>query len=148
MASKVGGKKAGAGAPAPKAKVERKYSIVELGDYLIGSQVWIRDPEKEEMYALVKVTAISGTTLTVELDGGATKTVEQKDCLNANVGVAPEACNDLSKLPHANEAAALQIIKERYVRDMIYVRLSQHACSMSRGRFSGRYLSTSANSLV
>lgn len=121
MATKAGGKKP-AGGPAPKAKMERKYSIVELGDYLIGSQVWIREPEREDMYALAKVTAISGTTLTVELDGGATKTVEQSQCLNANVGVAPEACNDLSKLPHANEAAALQIIRERYVRDMIYVR--------------------------
>ena len=119
MATKAVGKKAGT--PAPKPKVGRKYSTVELGDYLISSNVWIREPEREDLYALAKVTAISGTTLTVEVDGGGTKTVDQSDCLNANVGVVPESCNDLSKLPHANEAAALHIIKERYVRDIIYV---------------------------
>lgn len=119
MASKAVGKKAGA--PAPKPKMEKKYSIVKLGDYLIGSQVWIRDPKREEMYTLAKVTAISGTTLTVEVEGGASKTVDQSECLNANVGVSPESCNDLSKLPHANEAAALHIIRERYIRDIIYV---------------------------
>ncbi|OEH76580.1 myosin h [Cyclospora cayetanensis] len=118
MATKAVGKKAGG--PAPKPKIERKYSEVQLGEYLIGSQVWIRDPEREELYALAKVTAISGTSLTVEVEGAGTKTVEQSECLNANVGITAETCNDLSKIPHANEAAALQIIKERYVRDMIY----------------------------
>lgn len=115
------GKKAGA--PSPKPKLARKYSEVQLGDYLIGSQVWVRDKDKEELYTLAKVTAISGTTLTVEVDGGVTKTVQQDECLNANVGITPESCNDLSKLPHANEAAALQIIRERYLRDIIYVSL-------------------------
>lgn len=115
------GKKAWGSAAKPK--VARRYSDVELGEYLIGSQVWVRAPEREELYALAKVTAISGTTLTVELEGGERKDVDQNECFNANVGIAPESCSDLSKLPHANEAAALQIIRERYIRDIIYVRL-------------------------
>ncbi|CDJ59143.1 myosin, putative, partial [Eimeria maxima] len=109
-----------AGAPAPKPKIKRKYSEVQLGDYLIGSQVWIRDNKKEELYTLATVKKIEGTTLTVEIDGGVTKDVQQDECLNANVGVTPETCNDLSKLPHANEAAALQIIRDRYLKDQIY----------------------------
>ncbi|KAL8432920.1 hypothetical protein Efla_006721 [Eimeria flavescens] len=121
MASKApGGRKAGGGAPGSKRKMERKYSVVDLGDYLIGSNVWIKDSSREEMYSLVKVTAITGTTLTVEGEDGLSKTVDQSECLNANVGVVAESCNDLSKIPHANEAAAMQIIRERYVRDIIY----------------------------
>ncbi|CDJ48653.1 myosin, putative [Eimeria brunetti] len=119
MEPKAAAKKAGA--PGPTSKLGRKYSLVELGDYLLGSQVWVREKEKEELYSLAKVLSISGTSLTVEIEGGGpTKTVPQEECLNANVGVIPENCNDLSKLPHANEAAALHIIRERYLKDIIY----------------------------
>ncbi|KAL8433396.1 hypothetical protein ACSSS7_003951 [Eimeria intestinalis] len=121
MAGKAAGsKKPGGGASGGGKKLQRKYSEVQLGDYLIGSNVWVRDTSREEMYELVKVTEVSGTTLTVQSESGATRTVDQSECLNANVGVVAEACNDLAKLPHANEAAALQIIRERYVRDLIY----------------------------
>ncbi|KAL8451004.1 hypothetical protein Emed_002214 [Eimeria media] len=123
MASKASGsKKPGGGASSAggKHKVQRKYSQVQLGDYLIGSNVWVRDNEREELYELVKVTEISGTSLTVQSENGSTRVVDQSECLNANVGVVAEACSDLSKLPHANEAAAMQIIRERYVRDLIY----------------------------
>ncbi|KAL8272089.1 hypothetical protein Esti_004024 [Eimeria stiedai] len=122
MASKPAGSKkpGGRASPGSKQKLQRKYSEVQLGDYLIGSNVWVRNNEREELYELVKVTEISGTTLTVQSENGASKTVDQSECLNANVGIAAEACNDLSKLPHANEAAAMHIIKERYVRDLIY----------------------------
>ncbi|KAL8447390.1 hypothetical protein Emag_004361 [Eimeria magna] len=122
MASKAAGSKKPGGGPSGggKQKLQRKYSQVQLGDYLIGSNVWVRDNEREELYELVKVTEISGTTLTVQSENGTTKTVDQSECLNANVGIVAEACSDLSKLPHANEAAAMQIIRERYVRDLIY----------------------------
>lgn len=109
-----------AGAAPKSAPVGRQYSVVQLGDYLVNSQVWIKAPDSERLYALATVKSISGTDLTVEVDGQS-KTVPQKDCLNANVGVKPETCNDLSKLPHANEAAALDILRERYERDLIYV---------------------------
>ncbi|KFG51353.1 myosin H, partial [Toxoplasma gondii MAS] len=100
-------------------KVERKYSAVELGDYLVGSPVFIREPSKEEKYVKAIVKSISGTQLTVDVDGS-TKTVEVADCLNANVGIDPVTVVDLAKLPHANEACALEVMRERYVRDQIY----------------------------
>lgn len=117
------GKKAaggGGGAPAGKKKVERQYSAVELGDYLIGSVVFIREPDKEEIYVKATVKAINGTQLTVDVEG-ASKTVDVSECLNANVGIDPSTVVDLSKLPHANEACALEVLRERYVRDLIYV---------------------------
>ncbi|CBZ52012.1 hypothetical protein NCLIV_018020 [Neospora caninum Liverpool] len=111
-------KKAAEGGGAKK-KVERKYSAVELGDYLLGSPVFVREPSKEEMYVKAIVKSISGTQLTVDIDGN-TKTVEVAECLNANVGIDPVTVVDLAKLPHANEACALEVMRERYVRDQIY----------------------------
>lgn len=128
----VGKKAAGGGgaggAGAAKKKVQRQYSAVELGDYLIGSVVFIREPEKEELYVKATVKSINGTQLTVDVDG-ATKTVDVSDCLNANVGIDPSTVVDLSKLPHANEACALEVLRERYVRDLIYVSPTLSICS-------------------
>ncbi|CDI80568.1 myosin, putative [Eimeria acervulina] len=107
MEAKAVGKKAGA--PSPKPKLARKYSEVQLGDYLIGSQVWVRDKDKEELYTLAKVTAISGTTLTVEVDGGVTKTVQQDECLNANTyaGRLLIAMNPFKAIPGLYEPSTI-----------------------------------------
>ncbi|OXB70483.1 UNVERIFIED_CONTAM: hypothetical protein H355_005179 [Colinus virginianus] len=71
------------------------------------------------MYVKGVVKKIEGQELEVDIDGKVEK-VNVDKCLNANVGIDPVTVVDLAKLPHANEACALEVIRERYVRDQIY----------------------------
>ncbi|KAF8820300.1 myosin H [Cardiosporidium cionae] len=104
--------------PSIPRKMQRKYSGLDVGEHIVGSTVWIKSAT-ESIYREVAVKAVSGNVVTVNVDG-ATQEVDASECLNSNVAVEPHAIYDLAKLTHANEAAALDVIKKRYMKDEIY----------------------------
>ncbi|KAF8818153.1 myosin H [Cardiosporidium cionae] len=98
--------------------MQRKYSELDIGEHIVGSTVWIKS-STESIYKEVVVKTVTGNVLTVSIDGE-TQEVDASECLNSNVGVEPQAIYDLAKLTHANEAAALDVIQKRYMKDEIY----------------------------
>ncbi|KAK1936386.1 myosin B [Babesia divergens] len=105
----------------PKAKgdhFKRSESRVDNLDYLVGSQVWIK-VDSDELFELVTVNSFSGDRVTVSYNGDML-TVPFEDCLNVDVMNVPFETHDLVKLPHANSAVVLDILRKRFMSDCIY----------------------------
>ncbi|GIX62412.1 myosin H [Babesia caballi] len=96
----------------------RRESRVENLDYLVGQQVWIK-VETDELFALATVKSFSADKVSVSYNGEQL-TVPLEDCLNVDVMNAPLDTHDLVKLPHANSAVVLDILRTRFMADCIY----------------------------
>ncbi|CDR94747.1 myosin B, putative [Babesia bigemina] len=96
----------------------RMESRVENMDYLIGQHVWIK-VDSDELFALVTVKSYSADKVSVSYNGEQL-TVPFEHCLNVDVMNAPLETHDLVKLPHANSAVVLDILRTRFMSNLIY----------------------------
>ncbi|UKK00832.2 myosin [Theileria orientalis] len=97
-------------------KLESKVQNVE---YLAGGRVWVKTDD-DEMFVECTVKSVEGENLLVNLRGNE-EVVNLKDCLNSLPDFDSLAVNDLAKIPHANSAVVLKILRDRFSEDKIYV---------------------------
>lgn len=103
---------------------QRQYSLLEPGQWLINSIVWVPSGDPMTVYEEGLVTQFDNLTLTCDVRG-VTKTFAYADCRNANAGTDPLAVHDIAKLPHTNDAAVLCLLNVRYINNCIYTYASQ-----------------------
>ncbi|ORM39362.1 Myosin-A [Babesia sp. Xinjiang] len=96
----------------------RQESRVENMDYMIGQQVWIK-VESDELFALATVKSFSSDKVSVSYNGQQ-MTVPFNHCLNIDVMNAPLETHDLVKLRHANSAVVSDILRTRFMSNIIY----------------------------
>lgn len=112
------GAKPGAKLTAKGDHFKRLESTVDNLDYLVGQKIWIK-VDTEELFALVTVQSFTANDVSVTYNGE-TITVPRQDCLNADIINDAMQVHDLVKLPHANSAVVLDILRTRFMADCIY----------------------------
>ncbi|EDO07555.1 Myosin head (motor domain) family protein [Babesia bovis T2Bo] len=96
----------------------RQESRVENMEYMIGQQIWIKI-DTDDLFALATVKSFTEDKVSVSYNG-TQMTVSYNDCLNTDVMNVPLDTHDLVKLRHANSAVVSDILRTRFMSDMIY----------------------------
>ncbi|GFE54373.1 myosin H [Babesia ovis] len=96
----------------------RQESRVENLEYMIGQQVWIK-VDTDELFALATVKSFSSDKVSVSYNGNQ-MTVPYDYCLNTDVMNVPLETHDLVKLRHANGAVVTDILRTRFMSNIIY----------------------------
>ncbi|XP_953667.1 myosin, putative [Theileria annulata] len=96
----------------------KQESKVQNLDYLGGNTVWVK-VDTDELFVESTVKSVEGEQLRVNCKGEELL-VNLKDCLNSLPDFDSLKVNDLSKIPHANSAVVLKILRERFNQDVIY----------------------------
>lgn len=99
---------------------QHRNSVVEVDEHLVGSEVFIkRNGDPYKVYEKGKVVAHDKGKLTIAI-GKDVEVVPIDQCRNSNMGIRAIDMHELTKIHHINEAAVMQIIKDRYFDDVIY----------------------------
>lgn len=97
----------------------RQESTLETFEFLIDSNVWVKS-DHEQLFTLGVIKSVGNNSLSVEVNG-ITKDYPFSDCLNALCGYNVNEVDDLVKIPHSNSAIVIDLLRDRFAKDKIYV---------------------------
>ncbi|KAK2197672.1 bifunctional Regulator of chromosome condensation [Babesia duncani] len=103
----------------PKGEHFRRIeSTVDNLKFMIGKNVWIK-VDTDDMFVLATVESSDESKVHVKYDGQS-MIVDINECLNVNIDINPIDVSDMVKLRHANSAVVLDVLRQRFHKDMIY----------------------------
>ncbi|KAF7458108.1 myosin H [Cryptosporidium felis] len=103
-------------------ELKRRYSMVTNDELLIDTPIWVRRPNGEikHRYLVGTILSFGEKTIRVRIEEEGEVEVDANMCYNYNVGIDAMQINDLTKLPHVSEASVLDVINQRFSKDLIY----------------------------
>lgn len=100
-------------------KYLRWFSFNSIISLISPYPIWRWNVSSWLITGIVKFFALPNVNVTVN---GKEESYPLNDCRNVNTDTDPLATNDLAKLAHINDAAVLDFLKVRYMKNEIYVR--------------------------
>uniref|UniRef100_A0A0G4HNF3 Myosin motor domain-containing protein n=1 Tax=Chromera velia CCMP2878 TaxID=1169474 RepID=A0A0G4HNF3_9ALVE len=85
-----------------------------------GTPLWVVSKNPAEPYVQAKVLRVAADGVVVKNPEAEEQTFKFSECMYVNENLDCMEANDLSKVPHVNQAAVYDVLKQRFLKKQIY----------------------------